>query len=109
MKIEPKLKALVLRRFYFSLSQGGLAKQVAEPFGWTVVSVLGAPFSHVERTGEGVGLQIVTGINWTTGVCECSGVWVLSQERTARGDLGIDPSNAVSCAIQDIVLEKRRS
>lgn len=73
---------------------------MAEPFNGTVVSGLGAPFSHVEHTGEDVGLQIVTGINGTPDVCECSGVWVLSQQRTARGDLGIDPSSSVSRAIQ---------
>lgn len=75
---------------------------MAEPFSGTVVSVLGAPFSHVEHTGEGVGLQIVTRINGTPGACECSGVWVLSQERTARGDLGTRSS--VSCAIQEACL-----
>lgn len=73
---------------------------MAEPFGWTVVSVLGVPFSHVEHTGEGIGLQIVRGICGTRGVCEGSGVWVLSQERAAPGDLGIDPSSRMSCAVQ---------
>lgn len=43
---------------------------MAEALGWTVVSVIDTPFSHVEHTGEGVGLQIVTGINERRGECD---------------------------------------